>query len=56
MVLTNFQIEDKLEKARLFQKMFLLADLSVELVLGMLLLTFSNADIKFAKKKLTVIS
>ena len=31
---------------------FLLADISMEVVLGMLFLTFSNADIQFAEKKL----
>ena len=53
MVLASFQVEDKLEKPRFFQKTFLLADPSIEVVLKILVLTFSNADIKFAQKKLT---
>ena len=48
MVLASFQVEDTLGKARFFQETFLLADLSVEVVLGMPFLTLSNADIKFA--------
>ena len=48
MVLASFQVEDTLGKARFFQKTFLLADLSVEVVLGMPFLTLSNANIQFA--------
>ena len=44
-VLTSFQIEDKLGRARFFQESFLLADTSVKVVLGMPFLTLSNADI-----------
>ena len=47
-VLASFYVEDKLERARFFQETFLLADFSIEVVLGMPFLTFSNADIKFA--------
>ena len=45
MVLADFQVEDKLGKARFFQETFLLADISAEVVLGMLFLTLSNADV-----------
>ena len=45
MVLANFQVEDKLGRARFFQETFLLADIGAEVVLGMPFLTFSNADI-----------
>ena len=48
MVLASFQVEDTLRRARFFQKTFLLADFSVEVVLGMPFLTLTNADIKFA--------
>ena len=51
-VLTSFQVEDKLGRTRYFQKTFLLADISIEVVLGMPFLTLSNANIEFAKKKL----
>ena len=50
MVVASFQVEDKLGRTRFFQKTFLLADLSVKVVLRMLLLILNNADIQFAKK------
>ena len=53
MVLASFQVEDKLERPRFFQETFLLADLSVKMILGMPFLTFSNVNIQFAQKKLT---
>ena len=48
MVLASFQIEDTLGRARFFQETFLLADLSIKVVLRMSFLILSNADIKFA--------
>ena len=53
MVIAGFQIKDKLGRARFLQKSFLLAKTSMEVVLGMPFLTFSNTDIQFAKKELT---
>ena len=47
MVLASFQMDDTLGRAQFFQKTFLLADLSVEVVLEMPFLTLSNANIKF---------
>ena len=52
MVLTSFQIEDKFGKAWFFQKTFLLANISVKVILRISFLTLSNTDIQFAKKKL----
>ena len=52
MVLASFQVEDTLGKAWFFQKIFLLADLNIEVVEKMPFLTFNIADIKFAKKNL----
>ena len=46
-------MEDKLGKARFFQETFLLANTSIEIILGMPFLALSNADIQFPKKKLT---
>ena len=46
-VLTSFQVEDKLRKSWFFQKAFLLADFNIEIVVKILFLTFSNANIKF---------
>ena len=52
MIIASFQIENKLGRARFFQELFLLADTSMEVVLGIPFPTFNNADIQFAKKEL----
>lgn len=51
-VLASFQVDDKLKKARFFWKTFLLADISIELVLKILFLTLSNANVLFSEQKL----
>ena len=53
MVIAGFQVEDKLGKAQFFQESFLLAEISMEVILGMPFFTLSNANIRFAKKVLT---
>ena len=53
MILANFQVEDKLGRTRFFQETFLLANISVEVVLGMPFLTLSNANVQFIEKELT---
>ena len=53
MVLANFQMEDKLGRTWFFQETFLLADISVEVVLCMPFLTLSNADVQFVEMELT---
>ena len=53
MVIAAFQVKDKLGRARFSQETFLLADTSMEVVLGMPFLTFNNANIQFAEKELT---
>ena len=53
MVIAAFQVVDKLSPSRFFQETFLLADISMEVVLGMPFLTLSNADVQFAEKELT---
>ena len=53
MILASFQVKDKLGRARFFQETFLLADVSVEMVLGMSFLILSNADIQFPEKEFT---
>lgn len=53
MIITNFQIFDKLSYLQLFHKTFLLLDMKIKVFLDMLFLTLSNADVKFNKKKLT---
>ena len=44
-VIATFQVKDRLGRARFFQKIFLLANTSMEMVLGMPFLTLSNANI-----------
>ncbi len=50
----SFLLQNSLEKVWFFENTFLLVDTSMEVVLGMLFLSLSNVDIKFAElKKLT---
>ena len=44
-IIGAFQIINKLGYSWFFQETFLLADISIEVVLSMLFLTFSNADV-----------
>ena len=53
MVIAAFQVVHKLGRSWFFQETFLLADISMEVVLGMPFLILSNADVQFAEKKLT---
>lgn len=48
MVLTDFQVEDKLNEAQSFQETFIIANNTLKVILGMFFLTFSNVDIEFA--------
>ncbi len=43
---------DKDNKERFFKKSFLLADVKSDIVLGMLFLTISNADVHFQTRNL----
>ena len=52
MVITVFQIVNKLDCSRFFYETFLLADIIIKVILGILFLTLSNADVEFAKKEL----
>ena len=52
MVIVDFSVMDKLGRVRFFQETFLLANINLEVVLGMLFLTFSKADIRFAEWEL----
>ena len=53
MVIANFQIQDKLVKARFFRKTFSVADTRMDIVFGIPFLTFNNADIRFGEGDLT---
>ena len=53
MVIADFQVEDKGGRPRFFQEIFLVADTKFEVVLGMLFLKISNANIAFDERTLT---
>ena len=53
MVIADFQIEDKGGRPRFFQETFLVADTKFEVVLGILFLKISNANIAFGEGTLT---
>lgn len=50
MVSAKFLIKDSLRSIQLLKKTFLLANMSMKIILGMPFLSLSNVDIKFAKK------
>ena len=52
MVIVDCSVKDKLKRVQFFQKTFLLANIGLEVVMGMFFLTLSKADIRFAKLKL----
>ena len=52
MVIADCLVKDKLRRVRFFQKTFLLTNIGLEVVLGMLFLIFSKADVRFAEQKL----
>ncbi len=47
MVVSNFSVLDKDSRMKFFEKSFLLANVKLHLVFGMLFLTMSNTDINF---------
>ena len=53
MVITAFHVVNKLGRSWFFQKIFLLANISMEVVRSMPFLTLSNVDVQFAEKELT---
>lgn len=52
MAIAGFILQDKQWKAWFFDEIFLLADTSMEIVLGIFFLCYSQADIWFAEKEL----
>ena len=52
MVIADLQIEDKVGRPRFFQKTFLVVDTKFKVILGMLFLKLSNADVSFDKRTL----
>ena len=47
MASAGFSLKDSLGRVRFFEETFLVADISMEVVLGMPFLSFSNADFQF---------
>ena len=52
MVIADCSVKNKLGRVQLFQETFLLVNIGLEMVLEMLFLTFSKADIRFAEQEL----
>ena len=52
MVVAAFLVEDKANRVRFFEKTFLVANISPEVVLGMPFLTLSGTDIDFSSREL----
>ena len=52
MVIIAFSVMDKANRVRFFEKTFLMANVSPEVVFGMLLLTLSDADVDFSRQEL----
>lgn len=53
MVIASFQVQNQLDRLHFFQETFLLADTSMDVILGMPFLTLGNADIHFTERELT---
>ncbi len=53
MVSTSFLLQDSLGRVRFFEETFLLADTSIEVVLGMPFPALNNADFQFVAEELT---
>ena len=51
-VIADCSVKNKLGRVQFFQGTFLLANIGLEVVLGMPFLTFSKVDIQFAERKL----
>ena len=52
MVVAVFSVTDRADKIRFFEETFLVTNVSPDLVLGILFLTLSGANINFPKKEL----
>ena len=52
-VIVDFQVEDKANRPRFFQKTFLVANIKSKVILWMPFLKISNADVSFGEKTLT---
>ena len=50
-VIVDCSVKDKLGRVRFFRKTFLLANIGLEVILGMLFLTLSKANVRFAEQE-----
>ena len=53
MTTARFLVIDKLGQIKFFEKTFLLANTSIEVVLGILFFSFNNVDVYFDEKEFT---
>ena len=51
-IVSTFSMSDKDDRERFFEESFLLANIKPEIVLGMLFLIISNADVDFQARNL----
>lgn len=51
MILTSFQVKNKLEKVQFFQDNFLVSNIGIKVILNIYFLIFNNIDKLFVKKK-----
>ena len=52
MVISDFQVEDKIGKLRFFEEIFLVTDIKFEVILRMFFLKLSNVDVSFEENTL----
>lgn len=52
MIITLFQVNDKDKKSRFFEEIFLLANISIDIVFKMFFLILNNDEVKFNNPKL----
>lgn len=52
-LITKFQVEDKVDKPGFFQKTFLMADTKFAKILAMLFLNISNANVSYDERTFT---
>ena len=52
MVVAAFSVTDQADRVRFFEEIFLVANVSPDMVLGMPFLTLSGADVDFLKREL----
>lgn len=51
-VLISFQIKNKINKSKIFSKIFLIINISIKMILGLFFLIFSKINILFTKPEL----